>query len=556
MQLAKQTPAEVIELAYWSAMLEQHSKQGHSNRFKVMIQFLEEVVKVVPLESILYAIAYSEDDHTALECGKALMATPPRMVPSEMMIDGSQSAAGRMSTGIPAGVQEEWMAETFQQFQLSAALLNLHIGMATNVAQTVPTTPPSSPPKQPTYSDIARRRPNTPTSPPRPRGVTVAAVPIPVPIFPPIPISPTHAASPQIAEYLHRVSHSLIARAQENWPAALDVICGQSIEQVYPGNPFRRHTTRPYTLKPPAQVLRNARGQLADFIERAQEDLGPDDVQNTEAINEQMLQLVKDICEQDLKICSALLAAFMEEQIIRIPLLKSPMDTAEALSSRSAPVAVGVWALFSMSHSDLQEMLSSTGGNSLIVEIADYIAGIFDPNLKQPENKHANSMYAAKLQFLLHGIKKTVSCSTQYISYSLEHQLCSNLRFDKSISIRKLIENWDKIFEGDALSLVAKTHQPLIARWLKWAVLVHDLREALASYTCVGVIGLINSGKSQLVRALFKVEVYIVCLLEMVEFHCPNSCHCLPTLFVAMVMIMGSDKITERSHYILCPATR
>lgn len=507
MQLAKQTPGEVIELAYWSAMLEQHSKQGHSNRFQVMIQFLEEVVKVVPLESIFYAIAYSEDDHTALECAKALMATPPRMVPSEMMAYGSQSAAIRMSTGIPAGVQEEWMVETFQQFQLSAALLDLHMGMATNVTQTLPTTPPS-PQKQPSYSDIARRHPNTPTSPPRPRGVTVAAVPIPVPIFsPPIPLSLTHAASPQIAEFLQRVSQSLVTKAQEKLPDTLDVICGQSIEQVYPGNPFRRHTTRPYTLKPPAQVLKDAREQLADFIEKAQEDLGPDDVQNTEAINEQMLQLVKDICDQDLKICSALLAAFMEEQIIRIPLLKSPMDTAEALSSRTAPVAVGVWALFSMSYSDLQKMLSSTGGNSLIVEIADYIAGIFDPNLKQPENKHANSMYAAKLQFLLHGIQKTVSCSTQYISYSLEHQLCSNLRFDKSISIKKLIENWDKIFEGDALSLVAKTHRPLISRWLKWAVLVHDLREALASYTCVGVIGLINSGKSQLVSTLFKVEV-------------------------------------------------
>jgi len=225
-----------------------------------------------------------------------------------------------------------------------------------------------------------------------------------------------------------------------------------------------------------------------------------------------MLEFVREIREDNLKICAALLGSFMEQQI-HIPLLDSPMDTAKVLSSRSAPVAVGVWALFSMSHLDLQRMLSSTQGNSLTVEIADYIAGIFDPKLKHPETKHtkqSDSKYAGKLQFMLQGIKKTVSCSTQYISYSLERQLCNNPKVNesiKSIKVQGLIDDWDKIFKGDALSLVAKSHRPLIARWMKWAILVHDLREALASYMCVGVIGLINSGKSQLVNTLFKVQV-------------------------------------------------
>ena len=531
MQLARHTPSEVIELAYWSAMLEQHSKQGHSNRFKVMIQFLEQVVQVVPLESIFHAIAYSENDYTALECANALMATPPRMGPSEMMINGSLGAAMRMNTGVPLGDQDEWMPDAvLQQFLLSATFLDV---IAASIAPAVTSSPtysemarrhPSSSSATfvdvmaanvapavtpPTYSEMARHDPSSPPtipcSPPRPREVAIpiAAVsfPIPVPLLPPVDTSPT--AHPQIAEHLNRVADSLAKRAQEKGPAALDIISNQNIEEVYPVNPSRRY---PYTLKPPVKVLKDAREQLADFIERVQEDLGPEAAQSTEAINEQMLQLVRDICEQDVQICSALLAAFMEEQIIRIPLLNSPMDTAKVLSSRSAPVAVGVWALFSMDHHDLQKMLSSTGGDSLTVEIRDYIAGILDPNLKQPKSKHANSTYAGKLQFMLLG-KETISCSTQYISYSLEHQLCSNLKFDKSISVKKLVEDWEKIFKGDALSLVAKTHRPLIARWLKWAVLVHDLREALASYTCVGVIGLINSGKSKLVNTLFKVQV-------------------------------------------------
>ena len=532
MQLARHTPSEIIELAYWSAMLEQHSKQGHSNRFQVMIQFLEQVVQVVPLESIFHAIAYSENDYTALECANALMATPPRMGPSEMMINGSRGAAMRMSTGIPLG---DLMANAFlQQFLVSATFVDV---IAADVAPAVTSSPtysemarhhPSSSSATfvdviaadvapavtpPSYSEMARHHPSSPStiprSPPRPREVAIpiAAVPfpIPVPLLPPVDTSPT--AHPQIAEHLKRVAHSLAKRAQEKGPAALDIISNQNIEEVYPGNPSRRHVMRPYTLKPPVKVLKDAREQLADFIERVQEDLGPEAAQSTEAINEQMLQLVRDIREQDVQICSALLAAFMEEQIIRIPLLNSPMDTAKVLSSRSAPVAVGVWALFSMDHHDLQKMLSSTGGDLLTVEIRDYIAGILDPNLKQPKSKHANSTYAAKLQFMLLGMKETISCSTQYISYSLEHQLCSNLKFNKSTSVKKLVEDWEKIFKGDALSLVAKTHRPLIARWLKWAVLVHDLREALASYTCVGVIGLINSGKSKLVNTLFKVQV-------------------------------------------------
>ena len=535
MQLARHTPSEIIELAYWSAMLE----QGHSNRFKVMIQFLEQVVQVVPLESIFHAIAYSENDHTALECANALMATPPRMGPSEMMINGSWEAASRMSTGVPLGIQDEWMADAFlQPLQLSATFqLGVMVASVAQAATPSPTyseiaqchpssssatildlmaasiAPAAAP--SPTYSEMARRPPSSPSkipsSPPRQkeRPIPVAAVPlpIPVPLLPPIETSPTHTAHPHIAEHLKGVARSLLKKAQDKGLAALDIISNQNIEEVYPGNPSQRYTMHPYTLKPPVKVLKDAREQLADFIDRAQEDLGPEDTQNTEASNEHMLQLVKDISEQDVQICSALLAAFMEEQVIHIPLLKSPMDTAKLLSSRSAPVAVGVWALFSMGHHDLQRMLSSTGGDSLTVEITDYIAGILDPNLKQPKNKHANSSYAAKLQFLLLGIKETVSCSTQYISYSLEHQLCSNLKFKKSISVRKLVEDWDKTFKGDALSLVAKTHRPLIARWLKWAVLVHDLREALASYTCVGVIGLINSGKSKLVNTLFKVQV-------------------------------------------------
>ena len=75
--------------------------------------------------------------------------------------------------------------------------------------------------------------------------------------------------------------------------------------------------------------------------------------------------------------------------------------------------------------------------------------------------------------------------------------------------VKELVKRWDEIFRWDALSLVAKSHRSLVARWLKWAVLIHDLRESLAKYTCVGVTGLINSGKSCLVSKLFGLQVIL-----------------------------------------------
>jgi predicted GTPase len=190
------------------------------------------------------------------------------------------------------------------------------------------------------------------------------------------------------------------------------------------------------------------------------------------------------------------------EQQIRIPLIHTAKETAEALTSKTAPVAVGVWALFSQNLTTLQAKLESNNHTKLIIEIREYIKGIRE---QLPESED-DRMYAGKLQFLLQGVKQIVTASSQYISYSLERQLCSNLKFDKSCSLKRLIADWDTIFKNDALSLIGESHRPLVARWLKWTILVHDLREALAQYTCIGVTGFVNSGKSLLVKKLFKLE--------------------------------------------------
>ena len=489
-------------------MLEYHPKHiSHhppSRRFQAVVHFLQEAVKVVPVESVFYAVTYSNDD-IALKCSKAIKASlrKGRIIPSEMMIDGSQRAAVRMRTGIN-GLSINTAVQLAIQ-QMDAGYPSIGGWIVTKLqptrnnelivsARTVTGFRISSP----LYSEVTRHDQQLPV-------VDFEILESTVPVKLPPPTGQVLLQPPlDVIQCLEQLSEVIAEKAVSNAKKGLDlsVICNLNIEQVYPIDSSRREYIHATALQSPDKVLKEAREKLAAFVEEGQEDSESD----AKASNECMLELVKEIQECDLKICAALLGAFMEQRI-HIPLLESPVDTAKIISSRKAPVAVGVWALFSMNYFDLQQRLSQMRGNSLLVEIAEYIGGVISQkeDYKLPEISDRN--YAGKLQFLLQGIKKTVSCSSQYISYSLEHQLCNNLKFEKSIPVKELIDTWDEVFKGDALSLVAKSHRPLIARWLKWAVLVHDLREALAKYTCIGVIGLVNSGKSQLVSTLFKIQV-------------------------------------------------
>ena len=219
-----------------------------------------------------------------------------------------------------------------------------------------------------------------------------------------------------------------------------------------------------------------------------------------------MLKVVNEIRQGDLAICTSLLGGFMEQQEIDIPLVKSRRDRSEALSL-SGRASVGVWALSSLDYSAIQPILAQCHGNQLLVKIENYVKAIFTQKAMASEAN--DNQYAAKLQFIVQGVRKTVTCNTQYISYSLERQLselCEDRNIDTHFPLDRLVGQWGKLFEDNILSLVAISHRPLIARWLKWALMVHHLREELAKYTAVGVIGLVNSGKSRLVNSLFGIK--------------------------------------------------
>lgn len=529
MQLAKHTPTQVIQLAYLCALLEQQGQQTESKRFKALAHFLEEAVKIVPLESVFDAIAYQTHE-IALECAKALNGRKPQLQPSQLMIAGVYHAAVRARGGYHASViNKTWSIMTVK------SLLQVHVnpvlpvhqqsqpqikqGQATPAqpqshakAKGHPSQKPPSSMKKPgegepnkSYSDAVTARKVSgnelshqrtfPQQVPQPPQLLPVQFSIPIPVLvdqsqhsPPFP---SH-----VTAYLEQCWKDVLQQKGTQEFLKLCVVSKTNISEVYSMSRRRAY------FKSPLQVLTDALQKIATYTNSTQMTSG------TRLPNEEMLKLIQTIYRYDVAVCAALLGSFMEQQI-HIPLLNTPKDTAETLSSQAAPVAVGVWALFSLNLKDLQNTLSSSSHNALIVEIKEYIEGI-SQQLPENENRmYANDdrMYAGKLQFLLQGIKETVTASSQYISYSLEHQLCNNLKFERAITLRKLITQWDEIFKDDALYLIAESHRPLVARWLKWTLLVHDLREALAQYTCIGVTGLVNSGKSLLVKKLFGIEV-------------------------------------------------
>ncbi len=502
-QVAKYTPAEVIQLAFMSALLERRpsdlEKYEVSERFKTITDFLQEAVKVVPIESVFHAIACLADSIDALECANAVVSSKIAIPNSIYSRSAANFAAVRIGSGLRT---HEFLAMVHhtKMFRFNEQVILENVSFKQRSSKPVVCFNLCSESMLTSYSAATQ---NNLYRPPMvlvhtPRGpayvpVSNIAVEAEVTLSRPIP-----SARPELAKQLQKLVQTRTSARDTQY-------CKLSIEQIYPVDSRRRHIMTMSTLESPREVLQKAREALKEFLKDSQEESDASQC----LVNEKMLELIRETYNHKLKLCAALLASFMESQI-QIPLLKnSSLSTANFLSVNSSPHAVGVWALFTKTFQDLQSMLGSTRGNPLLVKISDYIYGVLGEGVKKPSSR--NSKYDGKLQFLLQGfMNKTVTSSMEYVSYSLEHQLCKHLKFDKKISVTRLVEKWDEIFKGDALSLIAKSHRYITARWLKWAILIHGLRSTLAKYTCVGVTGLVNSGKSQLVRKLFGVQVNAV----------------------------------------------
>ena len=64
---------------------------------------------------------------------------------------------------------------------------------------------------------------------------------------------------------------------------------------------------------------------------------------------------------------------------------------------------------------------------------------------------------------------------------------------------------------------------PLVARWIKWSLMINRLREIIAKETPVGVIGLMNSGKSKYFRSIFGIKVIVCYSVHLKVYYITNN---------------------------------
>ncbi len=97
-------------------------------------------------------------------------------------------------------------------------------------------------------------------------------------------------------------------------------------------------------------------------------------------------------------------------------------------------------------------------------------------------------------------------------SFLLESRLakhCKELGITQNYFLDTLIRSWKEKFKGYPLSLIVESSIPVVARWLKWCLMVNNLRREVYEKfpPAIGVVGLINSGKTKLVHSLFGIQV-------------------------------------------------
>ena len=486
------TPSHLIELAYLCALLEQHpcgKSEPLSHKLEVIKSFLERVVHVVPLESVAFAVG-SGSDETVEMCSQALMNLHSQLtIPtSHLFAEGLSFALQRLSTGIPSSVLRKMHVKAHEQLSVPLPAFNeARFKMDSD-----------------TISVSLRPRAPGGHSDPFSKPLSVVEMKLDA-----VELKGTDFLKETTTAFLNKLlnrMHSEVDQGRLQGIATL--ICGLNIEKLYPVGHDSRQQQHCPALNSPLDTLVHGRKKLGDLrvvtaSHQASKPPSSEPAVDRQKNNQLMLQSVNDVRKREVATCATLLGAFMEQENISIGLSKSSKDQLSLELSASA--SVGVWALFSLDYSQIKSILAQCKGEQVLVKIGDYIKATLGS-----EDVPDDSQYAAKLQFIVEGMIKTVTCNSQHVSYSLEQQLtdiCKQFNIDATVLVDNLLMRWSKLFKENVLSLICYADRPLIARWLKWALMIHELREALAKYIAIGVVGLVNSGKSKLVNTIFGIKV-------------------------------------------------
>jgi hypothetical protein len=269
------------------------------------------------------------------------------------------------------------------------------------------------------------------------------------------------------------------------------------------------------TIKSPENILSDSQRELQNLQSRIRGELSGQLSTDPElqaesstaiAINAMLLDCVQKIRTGDLHTCIQIITAFMEDQI-HIPI-------------SNFQHSVSIWNLWKLglifrkkvSNEFIRQSISESSYIQYVTDLTDHTASSAAAKFSAAAN---TTKYAGKLHFLLlassHQSELPPVVSEHLTLSSLEDSLSTrfaqaSISIDKS-TLEQIEEKWDTLFGDVGMSTVVHTHRRLVASWLKFSLLIRKLRENLSCHTTVSIIGLVNSGKSTLVKELFRIKV-------------------------------------------------
>ncbi|CAB4044654.1 Hypothetical predicted protein, partial [Paramuricea clavata] len=470
-QLAKHRPRGVIELAYLSALLERRDDSYSSKRFNVVKTFLENAVSVVPLESLFYAIAKGKPD-VMLQCCEILCgdAIPTTSQPSKSLLTGMKAALlrvrgyqgvikssrGRSSGEIYSLLSHNMRHESVRNFSKFVTLTNF-------------------------YSKKMAMEERS------------------------IPQLQSHECNQLLNEAISRIL-AFLGKYKESGDR--HSVCNLDLEVIYPSTEDQKTPVRKMTCcKAPITLLTEGKNKLAQFSEELiAEPSGLTEESVTSKTNRRMLTLLTHL-RNEFETCSTLLGAFMESQV-HIPLEKAGDNYVNKIAKHANSFGLSVWALLILPFEYLGHMVGNLSEEfrQFFIDFSHPSNGAGEFGLPFSENQVP---YDVKLEFLVGSMKQSWTCNQNYVSYSLERQLqdqCKKRNIFHDTPVHEILAEWNSNFEDEMLTFVPNQYRLLVARWIKWSLMINNLRESLASETAIGVIGLVNSGKSKFVRSMFGKE--------------------------------------------------
>ena len=446
-----------MELAYLSALLERLQNGHQSKRFKAIETFFKSAVSVVPLESLFHAIVNGKYN-VVLQCCEILCSSDTRLTETHL------------SEFFLASVDRVLRHISHLQQVIVAANHYLIDGQ-----------------KKSDYKELFEFE------------------------LTQIPITKRNEHYELLSNTYSRILQLVPRRSRRDGRHQYSP-CDIDLEVIYPSAEVKgTRNSNEKCRKAPINLLTEGRNELSRLSEELiAEHSGFTEESRTSNTNVKMLSVLTHFREK-FETCSTLLGAFMESQV-QIPLEKAGGDKyVNKFAKHASSIGLSAWGLLILPFKYLNRLVTSNISEdfrTFVVEFSRHIHGM--RNHVYPPSGQQFPDYDERLEFLVGSMKQSWACNQQYVSYSLERQLedqCKKRSIYHYTSVDEILDQWNANFEDETLTLVPNEYRRLVARWIKWSLMINHLREILASQTAVGVIGLVNSGKSKFVRSLFGKDV-------------------------------------------------